>query len=196
MKRIGLPLVVALIPALAILIVAGVYSVGQIRAFVHELEQTQGQAVFPGEMTFTCETTDEQIIWLYTSIFFEGRQYRTHDLPAGVSVEVDSLAGGEQLPVSMPPMSMTKSVNGTEARAVGLFTPSTPGSYRLRVTGESGPFVLGVTPNNFGMTIWTLGRGILAIFGGVGGALIAFAVIFTPLLLRNRKRTSPPPLEL
>ena len=195
MKRIGVPLILALIPALAILVWAGSCAVDKGKVFVAGVAETGPLGEFPGEMVFTCETAEPQLVWLYTHILYKGRQFSTAELPAGATLHIESLEGAQRVEVSRPHVNMTKNAGQQSAEVVGEFTPPAPGEYRLTVSSPRGErFVLGITPDDFSETVFSLFQAILAGLAGVGGAALVFAAIFIPLFLRAKKKSSPPQL--
>jgi hypothetical protein len=195
MKRFEIPLMLALLPALAILLWAGRVAIDEGKRFVAGITETGPLGTFPGEMTFTCQSAEPQLIWLYTSILYEGRQYATAELPAGATLQVESLAGSQRVEVRRPHVNMTKNAGQQSAEVVGEFTPPAPGEYRLTVSSpRGGPFVLAVTPDDFGSTVFSLFRAIGMVVVGFFGAVLVFGAIFLPFFLLAKKKSSPPPL--
>ncbi|MGE9292217.1 MAG: hypothetical protein ACQKBW_01270 [Puniceicoccales bacterium] len=194
MKKLGLPLIAALIPALAILVCAITFSVVQAKDCFDELTSLEDVSVFPGEYTFHCPTAEPQVIWLYESILYEGRQYTTDRLPEGTTLKVWSVDGREDVEVTNPGGSMTKNSGGMSARVIARFTPPHPGDYVLSVSGDSKKFILQVGPDDFMDTLMKIFTAVLVLLGGLVGAAGVFVAVFFILRARISKKAGPPPL--
>ncbi|MBC2596341.1 hypothetical protein H5P28_18900 [Ruficoccus amylovorans] len=194
MKKPVYPLIAALIPALAILAGGITFSTAQLKDFVDKLSDMGNVSEFPGEFTFHCATAEPQVVWLYQSVLYQGRQYTTDRLPEGITLHIESLDGGEAVEIRNPGGSTTKHNGNMAAVVVAKFTPPHPGDYVLRVNGDSKKFILAVGPDDFAETFMKIATGLFGLFGGIAGAVIAFVAVFFPLRARNRKQAGPPPI--
>jgi hypothetical protein len=126
----------------------------------------------PGETVVTIDKAGDYTLWNATKTIQDGQLVSfVDDLPPGTIVAIVKQPGGTVVPWRLPTGKSSVEVNGERKVAAGEVTFSSPGKYKVVVSGFEGKRALSLDESKFWKTF------LNTLIYGFGGVVFLFAAI-------------------
>jgi len=161
---------------------AGLFAYAIYTGLTH-LTESLTQVVVPGKAELELKTPGKYTVFLEEQSVVNGRIYSTTQSVNGLTCIVENQAGTQKPPLQRPSFSTNYSFNGRAGNSVLEFDISQTGKYEFSCgypEDRKGPeTVVAVGTGVSEKILQTVGRSLLAMFGGCGTGLVIILVVYS-----------------